>query len=79
MCAKLNNDELGLILENKAEKLQRGDLTRSELRDELAEILADMDGVLSKRGPTQAQGRVSFGRGNEGVDGLGLFIKNDGD
>jgi len=79
MCAKLNNDELGLILENKAEKLRRGDVTRSELRNELAEILADMDGVLSKRGPAQAQGRVSFGRSNEGVDGLGLFIKNDGD
>jgi len=79
MCAKLNNEELGLILANKAEKLQCGDLTRSELRDELAEILADMDGVLSKRGPAQAQGRVSFGRSNEGVEGLGLFIKSKGD
>lgn len=73
---RLSDDDLALILEGKAEKLRRGEKSREELRDELAELLTGdgMPGVLVKRGPLQAQGRVSFGRSNEGQDGLALFI-----
>jgi len=72
---ELTDDDLALILEGKAEKLRRGEKSRTELRNELAELLTEeqMPGVLFKRGPLQAQGRVSFGRSNEGEYGLALF------
>ena len=77
MTPKLSNDDLALILEGKARKLDDGNKDRDELRDELFELLADLDAVEVKRGPLQSQGRVSFGRSNEGVEGRALFIPND--
>ena len=70
----LSDDDLALILEGKARKLEDGNKSRDDLRDELFELLADLDGVEVKRGPLQSQGRVSFGRSNEGVEGRALFI-----
>lgn len=76
---QLTDDDLALILEGKAEKLRRGEKSREELRDELAELLTEqnMPGVLVKRGSLQAQGRVSFGRSNEGKEGLALFVPRE--
>ena len=76
---KLSDEDLALILEGKAEKLRNGGKTREDLRDELAELLTDegMPGVIVKRGSLQAQGRVSFGRSNEGSHGLALFVPRE--
>lgn len=73
----LSDDDLALIFEGKAEKLRMGEKSREDLRDELSELLVDMDGVRSKRGSLQSQGRVSFGRSNEGETGLALFLPDD--
>lgn len=73
----LSDDDLALILEGKARKLEDGNKDRDELRDELFELLADLDGAEVKRGSLQSQGRVSFGRSNEGVEGRALFIPDD--
>lgn len=64
----LSDDDLAMILEGKAQKLEDGEKNRDELRDELIELLTDFDGIEVKRGPLQSQGRVSFGRSNEGVE-----------
>lgn len=75
----LSDDDLSMIFEGKARKLADGNKPRDELRDELFELLANMDDVTVKRGPLQSQGRVSFGRSNEGVVGRALFIPEDDD
>lgn len=77
MSPKLSDDDLALILEGKARKLEDGNKSRDELRDELFELLSDLDGVEVKRGPLQSQGRVSFGRSNEGAEGRSLFIPDE--
>ena len=75
---KLSDDDLALLLENIAQKLRNGEKSREELRDALAELLTEENmGVEVKRGGLQAQGRVSFGRSNEGRDGLAIFIPDD--
>jgi len=73
----LSNDELALILKAKARKLEDGNKNREELRDGLFELLTDLQGVKVKRGSLQSQGRVSFGRSNEGVEGRALFIADE--
>jgi len=74
----LSDGDLALILEGKAKKLESGQKSREEVTEELAELvaedLAERDGDLVKRGELQSQGRASFGRSNEGVRGLALFL-----
>lgn len=80
---KLSDDELAMVFEGKAMKLKAGEKSREELRDELYELTADLveetlDEDFVKRGPLQSQGRVSFGRSNEGQVGRALFIPEEG-
>jgi len=77
----LSDDELALILEGKAQKLEDGHKSREEVTRELAQVVADdlreTDEDLVNRGPLQSQGRASFGRGNEGREGLALFVPEE--
>lgn len=77
----LSDNDLALILEGKARKLEEGHKDRSEVTHELAELvaedLAERDTDLVKRGPLQSQGRASFGRSREGQPGLALFLPDD--
>ncbi len=77
----LSDNDLALVLEGKAQKLEAGDKSRAEVTRELAERVADdleaHDYDLVKRGRLQSQGRASFGRSKEGRDGLALFLPDD--
>ena len=75
---RFSDDDLALILEGKAQKLKAGEKSHEDLRDELFELLVDLPDVEVKRGPLQSQGRVSFGRSNEGVKGAALFVPDGG-
>jgi len=74
----LPDDDLALVLEGKARKLEQGEKSRQEVTKELAQLVADdvqrmYDEDYVNHGPLQSQGRASFGRANEGVQGLALF------
>jgi hypothetical protein len=77
----LSDADLALILEGKAKKLKDGHMPREEVTRELAELVAedliDRDEDLVTRGRLQSQGRASFGRSKEGVDGLALFLPEE--
>lgn len=77
----LSDEELAMVLRGKADKLAAGEKDREAVDRELAELLAaDLEAAAEKlvrRGPTQRQGRVSFGRPNEGREGLALFVPDD--
>ena len=75
----LSDDDLSLILEAKARKLENGDKTRHEVTKELAQLVSEdirdlYDEDYVNHGPLQSQGRASFGRANEGVEGTALFL-----
>lgn len=79
---RLSDDELAMIFEGKAAKLRAGEKSREDLRDELYELTADLveetlDEDYVKRGSLQSQGRVSFGRSNQGQAGRALFIPDE--
>jgi len=77
----LSDDDLALVLEGKSKKLEAGEKTREEVTRELAQLVADdlreRNTDLVTRGALQSQGRASFGRSNEGVEGLALFLPDD--
>lgn len=77
----LSDDDLALILEGKARKLEDGNKSREDVTRELAQLVADdlreRDDDYVNRGRLQSQGRASFGRGNEGREGLALFLPDD--
>ena len=77
----LSDDDLAMILEGKARKLEDGNKSREEVARELAELVAedlrDADDDLVTDGSLQAQGRASFGRSNEGREGLALFVPEE--
>jgi len=77
----LSDDDLALILEGKARKLEDGNKDREQVTRELAQLVADdlreRNEDYVRTGPLQAQGRASFGRSNEGVEGLALFIPDE--
>lgn len=77
----LSDDDLALVLEGKARKLERGDKDRGEVTRELAQLVADdlreRDDDLVTKGTLQSQGRASFGRSNEGREGLALFLPEE--
>ena len=77
----LSDDDLAMVLESKARKLEDGHKTRQEVTRELAEIVADglrsRNDDLVTKGPLQSQGRASFGRSNEGTKGLALFLPDE--
>lgn len=74
----LSDDDLALVLEGKARKLEQGDKTRDEVTRELAQLVADdlreRDDDLVNKGRLRSQGRASFGRSNEGREGIALFL-----
>jgi len=77
----LSDSDLALILEGKAKKLEEGHKSRDDVTRELAELVAEdlreRDEAFVNRGQLQAQGRASFGRSNEGREGLALFVPKD--
>lgn len=77
----LSDDDLALILEGKAKKLEAEEKTRAEVTRELAQLVADdlreCDENYVARGRLQSQGRASFGRSNEGREGLALFLPDE--
>lgn len=70
----LSDDELADVLAGKAFALREGHTTRTNLRNELAMLLASAEGVEGRPQPLGDAGRMSFGRANEGREGLALFI-----
>jgi hypothetical protein len=74
----LSDDDLALVLEGKARKLEDGEKSREEVTRELVQLVADdlrkLDEDLVNRGRLQSQGRASFGRSKEGTEGLALFL-----
>lgn len=74
----LSDDDLALVLEGKARKLEDGNKSRAEVTRELFQLVADdlrdMDEVFVNKGSLQSQGRASFGRSNEGREGVALFL-----
>lgn len=78
----LSDEELAIILEGKAQKLKDGSKTRVEVTEDLAQLVADDlrerdDDDLVNKGRLQSQGRASFGRSNEGREGIALFLPDD--
>lgn len=77
----LSDDDLALVLEGKARKLETGEKPRDQVTRELAQLVAEdlraANEDLVTRGPLQSQGRASFGRSNEGRDGISLFVPDD--
>lgn len=73
----LSDEELADVLAGKAFALREGRTNRKNLRNELAMLLASEDGVIARPEPLKSQGRASFGRSNEGREGLALFIPHD--
>jgi len=77
----LSDDDLALVLEGKARKLEQSEKTREDVTRELAQLVADdlrgWDEDFVNDGLLQSQGRASFGRSNEGREGLAMFIPED--
>jgi len=77
----LSDDDLALILEGKARKLEAGEKDREQVTRELAQLVASdlraRDDDLVRDGSLQSQGRASFGRSNTGREGLALFLPDD--
>lgn len=77
----LTDEELALVLEGKARKLEDENKSREEVTREMAQLVADdlrnRDDNLVNKGPLQSQGRASFGRSNEGVSGLAIFLPEE--
>jgi hypothetical protein len=70
----LSDQELADVLAGKAFALREGRTNRQNLRNELAMILASETGVVARYDALKSQGRQSFGRPNEGREGLSLFV-----
>lgn len=73
----LSDEELADVLAGKAFALREGRTSRENLRNELAMLLASEEGVLARPEPLESQGRASFGRSNEGREGVALFVPQD--
>jgi hypothetical protein len=77
----LSDEDLALVLEGKARKLEAGEKDREEVEAELLQLIADsireVDENLVYEGPLRSQGRASFGRSNEGRAGLAVFLPDD--
>jgi hypothetical protein len=73
----LSDEELADVLAGKAFALREGRTSRENLRNELAMLLASADGVLARLEPLKSEGRASFGRSNEGREGVALFVPRD--
>jgi hypothetical protein len=73
----LSDEELADVLAGKAFALREGRTNRRKLRNELAMLLASETGVVVRPEALKSQGRQSFGRSNEGREGLSLFVPHD--
>jgi hypothetical protein len=77
----LSDEELALILEGKSKKLEKGYKNRDEVMEGLADLVAEhlrqRNEDYVSRGRLQSQGRASFGRSNEGREGLALFVPDE--
>ena len=74
---EFSDAELALMLEGTARKLEDGHITQAEASLRLADLLTDMNGVTTYEGRVKSEGRVSFGRSNEGREGVALFVPHD--
>lgn len=70
----LSKEEIGFLLKGKIRELHCGDKTRDEFRDDFLKILACEPDVIVRSKPLRSQGRCSFGRSNEGQEGIALFV-----
>jgi len=75
----LSDEDLALILEGKAQKLKDGNKSRVEVNRELAQLVAEDVRALYGEdyvndGRLQSQGRASFGRSNEALKGIAIFV-----
>lgn len=73
----LSNEEIGLLLAGKAQRLLHGEKSRSEILSDLIKILAAEPQTIVRTSPLRSQGRCSFGRRNEGREGVALFLPDD--
>lgn len=77
----LSDEDLAMILEGKSRKLESGSKGREEVTRELAQLVAEdlreWDDDYVNDGRLQSQGRASFGRSNEGVEGIALFLPGE--
>ena len=70
----LSDEEVGLLLAGKARRLLNREKSRQELLEDLVKLLAAEPQVIVRTTPLRSQGRCSFGRRNEGRDGIALFV-----
>jgi len=66
--------DAAIIMEGIARKLESGHYNQSEAALRLAELMRELEGVTSHTGQIKSQGRVSFGRPNEGAVGIAVFV-----
>lgn len=70
----LSDEDLGLILEGKGQKLHDSEKSRDEAVAEIVDLLADEDRVIVREGSLASRGVANFGRENEGREGIALFV-----
>lgn len=73
---EFSDEDMALMLEGVARKLEAGHMTQAEAALRLVSLLAHMNGVTSHEGRVGSQGRVSFGRPNEGLVGTAVFVES---
>lgn len=74
-----SDEDLALMLEGVARKLEAGDISQGDASLRLVDLLSDMNGVTTYEGRVKSQGRVSFGRPNEGAVGTAVFVEDASD
>jgi len=68
--------DAAIILEGIARKLETDHYTQEEAAYRLAELLRELNGTTGYEGRVKSQGRVSFGRPNEGLHGIAVFVRD---
>jgi len=66
--------DAAIIMEEIARRLESGYYDQSDAAHRLAELMRELEGVRSHTGRVKSQGRVSFGRPNEGASGIAVFV-----
>ena len=71
-----SDEDLGLMLQGLGRKLEDGHVNQAEASLRLVNLLTRMNGVTTYEGRVKSQGRVSFGRPNEGAVGTAVFVED---
>lgn len=71
-----SDEDVALMLAGVAKKLEDGHISQAAASARLIRLLSRMDGTMSYEGSLKSQGRVSFGRSNEGLDGVAVFVRD---